>query len=112
MVAPTKFIYVICEGKDATSVKIGFSADPDKRVRQLQTGHASPLVVFYREEVEAAKVRPLEKIVHRLLSHRRQKGEWFSLDPANAVLEIKHAVMRYGDIDDLSTLVTGGTMVL
>lgn len=112
MVAPTKFLYVICEGKDAQSVKIGFSVDPDKRVRQLQTGHASPLVVFYKEEIEAEKVRPLERIVHRLLSHRRQKGEWFSLNPADAVLEIKHAVMRYGDVENLSTRLGGGTLVL
>ena len=112
MVAPTKFLYIICEGKDATSVKIGFSVDPDKRVRQLQTGHASPLVVFYREEVEAGQIRALEKIVHRLLSHRRQKGEWFSLNPSDAVLEIKHAVMRYGDTENLSTRLNGGTLVL
>lgn len=112
MAAPTKFIYVICEGKDADSVKIGFSENPDKRVRQLQTGHASPLVVFFKEEIEAGKVRALEKIIHRLLSHHRQKGEWFSLAPCDAVLEIKHAVMRYGDVEDLFGRMSGGTLVL
>lgn len=111
MVAPTKFIYVICEGKDAESVKIGFSVNPEKRVRQLQTGHASPLVVFYKEEIEASKVRALEKIVHRLLSHHRQRGEWFSLAPTDAVLEIKHAVMRYGDIADLSGRLRSDTLI-
>lgn len=112
MTAPTKFIYVICEGKDAESVKIGFSVDPDKRVRQLQTGHAASLMVFYREAVEADKVRALERVVHRLLSHRRQKGEWFSLNPTDAVLEIKHAVMRYGDEENLSIRISGGTLAL
>lgn len=112
MTSSTKFLYVICESADADSVKIGFSVDPAKRVRQLQTGHATKLTVFYSEEVALDKVRALEKIIHRTLSHRRQKGEWFSITPADAVAEIKHAVIRYGDVDNLSTRLRGGSLVL
>ena len=105
----TEFIYVICEAQDPTCVKIGLSRDPDRRVRQLQTGWSQPLVVFHREEIPDGKVRGLEKLIHRLLAHLRLQGEWFELTPEAAVLEVRHALMRYGDEEDVSLRLRGGT---
>lgn len=106
-----KYIYVICEAEGATAVKIGFSANPDKRVLQLQAGHATPLVVYHRERVASDKVRGMEKVIHRLLSHRKLTGEWFGLSPEEAALQVKHAMIRYGDEEDLSARIRYGRFI-
>jgi hypothetical protein len=106
------YIYVICEGKDASSVKIGFSANPERRVKQLQTGHEGTLSLIHKEEIPAANVRAMEEIVHKLLRHRKVRGEWFNLTADDAVAEIKHAVIRYGDIENLGTMLRSGNLRL
>lgn len=102
------YLYVICESETAP-VKIGFSADPNKRLRQLQTGHPAPLTLYHKEEVRKDQVRGLEKAIHKELSHRRKQGEWFSLSPEEAVSEIRHALIRYGDVENLSMKLRAGT---
>ena len=107
------FLYVICEDIDEpAAVKIGFSAQPEKRLRQLQTGHSTTLRVFYTEEVEQEKVRGLERVLHKLLKRFNLRGEWFSLKPEDAVAEVRHAVIRYGDVDDLSRRICSGSIAL
>lgn len=102
------YLYVICEADQPEVVKIGFSIDPARRVKQLQTGHANTLHVFHKEAVETTKVKPIERIIHKTLAHHKRKGEWFGISPDDAVLEIKHALIRYGDVDDLSAHIRGG----
>jgi len=94
------YIYVICE-KDKSPVKIGFSVDPHKRLKQLQTGHPSILTLHHFEEVEDGSVKVLERIIHKENKHNRVSGEWFNLTPEEAIFEIKHAIMRYGDVENL-----------
>ena len=107
------FLYVICEDvAEPSTVKIGFSADPAKRLKQLQTGHSNTLRVFYIEEVEQPKVRALERVIHKLLRQYNTRGEWFALKPDDAVAEVRHAVIRYGDVDDLSRRISAGTIRL
>lgn len=105
------FLYVICESENSSSVKIGISSNPDRRVKQLQTGHESKLCVFHRETVDPAKAKPLETLVHRALSHKKIRGEWFDLSPHDAILEIKHTIIRYGDIEDLDVLVRNRSLI-
>lgn len=100
------FLYVIKSKSSSTEVKIGFSDDPEARLKQLQTGHPEPLEVIYREGVDSSKVRYLERIIHQVNKSRRLKGEWFLLSPQDAILEVKHAVIRYGD-DPRSALLHG-----
>lgn len=95
------YIYIISESTDGP-VKIGFSANPDRRLKQLQTGHSGALTVQYKHEVLAENVKALERIIHRTLAHKRSRGEWFTISTEDAILEVKHAVMRYGDIENLS----------
>lgn len=107
----SQYIYVICEQTETTTpVKIGFSANPEKRLRQLQTGQATPLVLFHKEEVPAENVRALERVIHQELRHKKSRGEWFNLTPEDAVVEIKHALIRYGDIDDLAYRIRSRTL--
>jgi hypothetical protein len=92
----TVYLYVISE-TDQGPCKLGFSATPEKRVRQLQTGAATKLRLFHKEPVPAEKVKALEKALHGLVRHLKVSGEWFNLSTADAILEVKHAVIRYSD---------------
>jgi hypothetical protein len=106
----SQYIYVICEEVATSStVKIGFSADPERRLRQLQTAQSNPLVLIHKEEVPAASVRALERLIHKELRHRKARGEWFTMSPEDAIAEIKHAMIRYGDIENLAQRVRSRT---
>lgn len=54
---------------------MGVSSDPERRLRNMQTGNVKELVLeHYELKNEPYKV---EKIVHRHLDEYRSKGEWF-----------------------------------
>jgi len=82
-------------------VKLGISANPDQRVRQLQTGHAERLQVFHREPVPNTKARAFEKLLHRDVGYRRTVGEWFDLDVEQAVAQVQFTIIQYDDVDNL-----------
>jgi hypothetical protein len=92
-------IYVIASGPCA--VKIGYSADPKRRLRQLQTGHEEKLQLIHTEQVEPDQAPILEKLIHRANNHRRRRGEWFNLTHEEAIAELQHAIIYYSD--DLPT---------
>lgn len=54
-------------------IKVGFSRDPQSRLRALQTSHGEPLQIF--ATVEGGK--ELEAKYHRRWRTRRTQGEWF-----------------------------------
>lgn len=56
-------------------VKIGFTTDVEKRLRQLQTASPAPLKVVAR----VIGTRAIEAFFHRMFAHRRVGGEWFRL---------------------------------
>lgn len=88
------YIYVIAVLEDGP-VKIGFSKSPDKRLRQLQTGQADVLRLFHSEPIELDKVHLMEQVVHRENRHRKIKGEWFNMSVEDAILEVRHAMIRF-----------------
>lgn len=90
------FIYVIA-GDPAGPVKIGFSNDPHKRLRQLQTGYPGRLTLHYTEAFPEPRARLMERIIHKTIAPRRVKGEWFSIDVETAIAEVQFALIRYGD---------------
>jgi hypothetical protein len=90
------FIYVI-SAHEQGPCKIGFAKDCEKRLRQLQTGHPDRLHIRYREEFAPEQVRGIEKIIHETVRLQRQRGEWFSLSVADAILEVQFARIRHGD---------------
>ena len=60
---------------DYELVKIGFSSEPEKRVKQLQTGCPFPITILHTE-VGTPKN---ESELHRRFSKHRVNGEWFKL---------------------------------
>jgi hypothetical protein len=88
------FIYVISSG---AAVKIGYSEDPSRRLRQLQTGHERKVELAHQEPVPAEQASKLERLVHEANRHHRIQGEWFDLSIDDAKLEIEYALIRFGD---------------
>lgn len=77
-------LYVI-GGDGLPYVKIGTSTDPQRRIRQLQTGLPFTLSVLWSCEMD----QYLERDLHEVFSDFRVRGEWFDLtsfgDPVEAV---------------------------
>lgn len=87
-------MYLIAASQ-AGPVKIGFSQNPEKRLRQLQTGHAEKLILWHAEKVLHESVRSAEQAIHAQIAYRRCVGEWFDISVEEAVLEMKFGLMSY-----------------
>jgi hypothetical protein len=64
---------------DDNLFKIGISENPNKRVKQLQTGNGSKLriVKTFDNPSPIYSERLMERRLHFLLKQFRKKGEWF-----------------------------------
>ena len=73
------YIYLIRNCENDT-YKIGVTKnDPQKRVKQLQTGCSSPLDLLYSFETEYPY--RLEKMLHTKFILHKVEGEWYRLQP-------------------------------
>jgi len=82
------FIYVIA-AHDQGPVKLGISAKPERRINELQTGHANRLHIYHTEPVPIEKARLFERLLHKSLNHLRTHGEWFDLTTEQAIADIR-----------------------
>lgn len=87
------FIYAIASGPE--TVKIGYSANPERRLGELQVGHEKRLKIVYKEAVPDKKAPILEKLIHNANNHLRIHGEWFALTHEQAIQEVQFALIRY-----------------
>jgi len=85
-------IYAI--GTD-TKQKIGFSNDPSKRLKQLQTANSEELFLHAHIEVSEDRVRLLERFLHKDLSYKRLKGEWFNMTKEEAITYLTFAEITW-----------------
>lgn len=71
------YLYAISDGE---SVKVGFSKNPDTRLKTMQTGHPKRLQVAWRTYCADHKKEAIfqEKKLHRFLGKYLIRGEWFS----------------------------------
>jgi len=65
-------IYIITNGEH---YKIGYSNNPSKRCRQLQTGSSAKLVLYGVTDGTIAD----EEALHKKFQLQRVRGEWFNL---------------------------------
>jgi len=72
------FMKIYAIGTD-TKQKIGFSNDPSKRLKQLQTANSEELFLHATIDIDETRVRLLERFLHKDLSYKRLKGEWFNM---------------------------------
>lgn len=74
------YVYFV-EAKNLGLVKIGFSKDPSKRLKDLQTGSPDELEGLFTFPGTKQK----EKELHRKLHRFRVRGEWFKLDDIGSI---------------------------
>lgn len=76
------YIYII--SNDLGYIKVGVSKNPNRRVKQLQTGNEHKLTLLFMEEFRCERKHLLciEKEIHKNLKQMATKcvGEWFYLD--------------------------------
>jgi hypothetical protein len=68
------FVYII-QAIGTARVKLGYSIEPEKRLRELQTGSPYELALLSKWRARPATERRL----HREFAEYRVKGEWFEL---------------------------------
>jgi len=89
----TSYIYII--GCDRPPYKVGISKYPEKRLKQLQTGHPRKLYIHSLTETDSLKTREIESIIHKTLKFQNTNGEWFDVDLDDLMAEINFAMIRY-----------------
>lgn len=71
-----KFIYLIkCE--DSDNYKIGFSSNPEKRLKELQVGHPFKLNII--STYDSIYYNEIENSLHNKYGYTKKTGEWFTL---------------------------------
>ena len=99
----TSFIYII--GSNKPPYKVGISKNPNRRLKNLQTGHPYPLQIHHLIETNINKTKLLETIIHRNLKFHKTNGEWFDMSLQNLKLQVEFVLIRYGEEENLSILV-------
>lgn len=90
-------IYVIgC--KEISKVKIGFSADPERRMRSMQIGCPYILNLYGASFGPELDIIAIERLVHKNLKSQgaHYRGEWFSVSPHEAMEAIAGASRQSG----------------
>jgi len=74
----TYYVYAIEAGDD---VKIGYSCDPEKRAKAMQTGNSNAVRIIGKMPCENKQTAiNLEKKIHKDAKRFRIRGEWFKKD--------------------------------
>ena len=75
-------VYIIAAGD---YVKIGISADPRRRLKDMSTGMAEkPHLLASKAFPTGAMARTIERRMHWHFREFRERGEWFRISPATA----------------------------
>ena len=96
------YIYII--GGNTPPYKVGISKNPQRRLKNLQTGSPYPLKIHSLTETCITKTKLLETVIHRHLKFKRTSGEWFDVPLEDLKLEIDYAIIRYGEDPILKSL--------
>ncbi len=92
------FLYLIRD-EFTGYIKIGISLNPNKRIKQLQTGNSHELNLIYNIQTEY--YIKLELILHRYYKHLNIYNEWFDLT-ITELNEIESIIQKY--INSLKSL--------
>jgi hypothetical protein len=87
------YVYFI-QGQCGGAIKIGFSVDPAKRLKELQTGYPDTLKILFMIPGDEST----ERALHRLFEGARLKGEWFRPDDC-LIDKIKELKNKYYSVN-------------
>ena len=85
------FLYLIRD-EFTGYIKIGISLNPNKRIKQLQTGNSNELTLIY--SIQTEYYIKLESTLHRHYKHLNIHNEWFDLT-INELNDIESVIQRY-----------------
>jgi hypothetical protein len=94
------YIYIIKNKNN--QIKIGYSKNPFKRLKQLQTANSEKLELlafFYANKV-------IEKRLHKMFYFDKKMGEWFNLSPAKLEYLLDYLKERTELCQDSSNFIT------
>jgi len=99
----SSYIYII--GSENPPYKIGISKNPERRLKNLQTGHPHKLKIIELRKTDSKKTKLLESVIHKHLDRYRLNGEWFDIPLEKAINHVDFALIRYEDDPLLEHLV-------
>ena len=91
-----KSVYLI--RNNDSKYKIGIATNPNKRIKQLQTGNSDELKII--ETYKSKNASKIETTLHNQYSFKRKIGEWFEL----SVEEEVNFIMACKRIDETINL--------
>lgn len=77
--------FLYCISDNTGHCKFGYSNDPHKRLKQLQTGNIHTLTLLHTIPVPKQQVKILESKLHKEINYKKIKGEWFNIDNDQAI---------------------------
>lgn len=84
------YVYFI-QGECGGAIKVGYSANPEKRLKELQTGYPDTLILL----LMIPGTESTERALHREFESSRLNGEWFRPDK-QVIDRIKELTAKYG----------------
>jgi hypothetical protein len=78
------FIYVM-QMKLTSDVKIGISGDVSRRRRSLEGSSGQKINICFKAAVGKSKAGRVERIAHSYFHKHRTIGEWFDIEPSDAI---------------------------
>ena len=85
-----KYIYLI-KSKQSQLYKIGISDNPQKRIKNLQTGNPEDLIIIHTYKTK--NYNKVEKALHNRYSYLKLNGEWFEFDVFIEVNFLKECIL-------------------
>ncbi|MFK4189202.1 GIY-YIG nuclease family protein [Streptomyces sparsogenes] len=90
----SRWVYVVSSRDNPKAVKIGVATEIESRIKSLQRGSASPLVLHWSTRGGF----PLERHLHERFGQRQISGEWFDFhhvaDPVQVIAEAAEKFLR------------------
>lgn len=81
------YVYII-ENQDNGAIKIGVGNNPEKRLKQLQTGSVSELELVYRSNL-CSNAFEIESFMHNNFSENHIRGEWYRVEKSTVIHELE-----------------------
>lgn len=89
---PSYVYFMSCGEGDSRRVKIGYSHDPKRRARKLQTGNPEIIsLIAVVEAGNAVSAKQFERHLHARYKNQRVSGEWFKFKPIHLRYVIDYA---------------------
>lgn len=84
-------------------IKIGYSHDPDARLKSMETGNPLSMEIIWQQDMGpvARTAKLAESRLHTRFEKHRHKGEWFHAEPVIALLQESYEDM-VPDYDELN----------